>query len=1353
MKKFVFLALFLVIAFIGVGNNIYDYVPGGTEFVLSVDNVDPLLEAVEGFSTDAGESAIDENLQNVLNTAQGAQILLFGNTSLALSSGLLNSDFDFKDEKAIIPFILTQDLVLINNVFDSEFIDNFVQSTFKPFIENMGTFEREEINMQDYPIFIYRITVNGTTENLYLMQDDDYAILSTDEHLLRKSMDAKEFEDRRLKTNYPFFKNIIEKDGLITFMNRGFQINGIFLKAADIIYGFPAAESFVISVDKDMNFYFDFLADLEYDTDVDRIYTINSARDTDTYGNLPVPEGFNLLISTGKINFSPENISDLLENFDPLDDVLDAAKSIESLDILSEIIPVFLKIANYPEIWLDTTGEKGLEIFFKTDDVSEAIELLSEELGSEIELNDGLYFMSDGNAYIMGRDSGDWIEIGAPVPDKKPLYENSPKLSEVYPAFFEKLEESYASISSLIFAEEYGEGAIGFNGEGDFKINLHLNLKKFIEMYLTLADNFSTTDYNNLNVSGNEEILNMVIDGELESFKNKVNEGFDPESIIDDWNTETALHVAVVYEQFEIVKYLLEELHVYPDPLNYYNQTPLYLAVLYGNYDFSELLLENGADPNVENDYGETPLYIAISYGYDDIAELLKEYGAEEVEIPETEKVFNMVMNGELESFRNKINEGFDPETVIDDWNTETALHVAAVYDQLEIAKYLLEELDVNPDALNYYGQTPLILAASYGDYDLCELLLKNDADPNIEDDFGESALYNATMYGYDEVAELLKKYGAEEVDINVTEGNDEIYNIIISGDLEAFKTKIDEGFDPEAIVDSWLDENSLHVAVANSQYDIAEYLLEDLWVNPDPLNIDEQTPLYLAVMSGDYNMVELLLDNWANPNSVDSYGDSVLYIAKIYGFGDIADLLIEYGANDDIDTSDISSVVSSGDFEKFKEAVADKDPNYIIDNWIGDTLLITVARYGTLEMAEYLLDMGADIEITNQDLETPILAASYNGNYEIVEFLLENGANPDVIDLYGYTPLSNAYYADPDMIELLLKNGANPDIEDLNYDRLLFDAIYNEDKELVDLLLYYGADANKANSYGETPIMIAEYYGYNDIARTLMNYGAESQAYMVESFELGDLEFVKKLVEEGKINEKINNRTPVYLATYYYQPELIEYLVENGADLNILSGENDDPPIFNIIDVGDIEILDYLITSGAEVNIYNMNGITPLLLAASYSDKDAYDVLVDYGAEEDVSDYSGNIALSYVVYFGEEGYLDFAKYLIEKGAVSDINKLSDYGEAPLYWALSAANYEGADLLIEYGADIDLKDISGNTLLHTAVENNDLQAVKYLVEKGANFNLENEWGETPLQLSQAYEFTEISEYLKEMGAK
>lgn len=1356
MKKFVIFVFLILFGLIGFAGNIYDYVPGGTEFVLGINNVDPVLEAVEGLMTSIGGGSVDEEIQGIMNMAKGAEIILFGNSSLALVSSIMDSDFDIDDEESIIHLLLSQDLMIVNNVFDAEFIDNFIQNTVKPLLESIGKFESEEITMQDYPIMIYRVLVNGVEGNIYLLQDGDYSILSTDEHLMRKSMNAKELENKRLSANYSFFKELVEEEGVITFMNRGLQVSNLFLKAADIIYGFPRAEALIISIDKDMNLNLNLFTDIEYDSNIDSIYTINTARNIAEIEKIPAPEGFDVLLSTGKISFSPEKILDFLDNIDPLDDALDMVENIPNVEILMQIIPLFLEVANYPEIWLDTTGDNDLEVFFKTADVQKAIEELSEALGSEADLTDGIYFLSDGSAYISAKEGGTWLEIGSPIPDNKPLFEYSPSLSEKYPEFTGNLKEIYASIFSLIFADNYGNGVIGFDNEGDFRIDLNLNLAKLLEMYLTISSSISSFDDFDIDeVTGNEEVFNIIVNGELDALKNKVNEGFDAESVVDDWNMETALHVAIVYDQMEIAKYLLEDLWVNPDPLNYYGQTPLYLAVTNGYYDLTKLLLDNQADPNIGDDYGEVPLYIAQIYGYDDIAQLLKDYGAEEVQLSEIEEVFNIVSIGDLASFKNKINEGFDPETVIDDWNMETALHVAIVYDQFEIAKYLLEDLMVNPDQLNYYSQTPLMLAASYGDYDFCELLLKNGADPNLQDDFGEGALYQATVYGYNDVADLLKEYGAEEIEIDISEDSDNVYNLITSGDLDSLKEKINEGFDPESIIDEWFSEKPLHVAAGNYQYEIAKYLLEDLWVDPDPLNVDGQTPLFLAVMYGDYEMVKLLLDNWADPNIVDIYDVSALYNAKTYGYEDIAQLLIEYGAEEEditINTDDISYIIQNGTLEEFKEAILDKDPNYLVDEWPGDTLLISVARYGTTEMAQYLLDIGADIEMRNQDLENPILVASYNGNYDMVEFLINNGAEPDVIDLYGYTPLSNAYYSyDEDMIELLLKNGADPDIEDENYDRLLFDAVYNGEKDVVDLLLFYGADVNKANSYGETPIMIAESYGYEDITKVLMDYGAESQAGLVESFEIGDLDLIKELVEEGKINEKINNQTPIYLATFYYQPELVEYLVENGADLNILSGENDDPPIFNVVDLGDIEMLEYLLQNGADVNISNYNGVTALLLAASYSDRAVYDLLVSYDADENAKDSTGNMALSYVIYFAEEGYLEFAKYLIDKGAVFDINAVSDYGETPLYWALSAANYEGADFLLDNGADINIKDSTGSTLLHIAVENNDIDAVKYLIDSGAEPDLENDWGETPLQVAEAYGFTDILEYLKAMG--
>ena len=522
MKKSVIFIFLVMFVFIGFAGNIYDYVPEGTEFVLGINNIDPALEAVEGLITSLSGGVVDEEIEGIMNMVKGAEVLLFGNSSLAFTSSIMSSDFDIDEEESIIPLLLSQDLMVVNNVFDAEFIDNFIQSTIKPMIESIGKFESEEVTMQDYPIIIYRVLINGAEGNVYLIQDGDYSILSTDEYLMRKSMNAKEIEDKRLSENYPFFKDVVGEEGIITFMNRGLQVSNLLLKAADIIYGFPRAEALIISLDKDMNFGLNLFADIEYDSDVDRIYTINTARNISEIKNIPAPEGFDVLLSTGEISFSPENILDFLDNFDPLEDALDMVENIPNVEVLLQVIPLFLEVANYPEIWLDTTGNNDLEVFFKTTDVKKAIEELSVALSSEADLTNGIYFMSDGNAYISAKDGGNWLEIGSPIPDNKPLYEYSPSLSEKYADFTDNFSEKYASVFSLIFAENYGNGIIGFDDKGDFRIDLSLNLAKLLELYFTIANDFSNIDNYDVDVSGNDEVFNIVVNGELENLKNKV---------------------------------------------------------------------------------------------------------------------------------------------------------------------------------------------------------------------------------------------------------------------------------------------------------------------------------------------------------------------------------------------------------------------------------------------------------------------------------------------------------------------------------------------------------------------------------------------------------------------------------------------------------------------------------------------------------------------------------------------------------------------------------------------------------------------------------------------------------------
>jgi ankyrin repeat protein len=73
-----------------------------------------------------------------------------------------------------------------------------------------------------------------------------------------------------------------------------------------------------------------------------------------------------------------------------------------------------------------------------------------------------------------------------------------------------------------------------------------------------------------------------------------------------------------------------------------------------------------------------------------------------------------------------------------------------------------LLEAGADPDAANFYGETPLHYAASYGLADPVEALLKAGANPNSETKAGESPLHRAAAAGAIPCIEALLRAGAD---------------------------------------------------------------------------------------------------------------------------------------------------------------------------------------------------------------------------------------------------------------------------------------------------------------------------------------------------------------------------------------------------------------------------------------------------------------------------------------------------------------------------------------------------------------------------------------------------------------
>ena len=94
-------------------------------------------------------------------------------------------------------------------------------------------------------------------------------------------------------------------------------------------------------------------------------------------------------------------------------------------------------------------------------------------------------------------------------------------------------------------------------------------------------------------------------------------------------------------------------------------------------------------------------------------------------------------------------------------------------------------------------------------------------------------------------------------------------------------------------------------------------------------------------------------------------------------------------------------------------------------------TPMLGAFKFGDIEVARTLLDLGAPIDFADGNGITMLGRAALNNELEMARMLIERGANVNVVDKLGMTPLlwaSNIDFGDAAMVELLLRSGAKAD-------------------------------------------------------------------------------------------------------------------------------------------------------------------------------------------------------------------------------------------------------------------------------------------------------------------------------------
>ncbi|CAB0033718.1 unnamed protein product [Trichogramma brassicae] len=224
----------------------------------------------------------------------------------------------------------------------------------------------------------------------------------------------------------------------------------------------------------------------------------------------------------------------------------------------------------------------------------------------------------------------------------------------------------------------------------------------------------------------------------------------------------TPLHIFCKrYDDVDLAKLLLDlsnEKHQLSqvDVQDNLGNSPLNLALEHRHRNVAELLLRNGADPNLANANGFTPLHIICWYWLDgyEVAEMLFRISAEKNQLVSLNALTKSgqaplhmaLLYGRRNLFQLLLINGADPNLA--DTERQTALHfISQRFDCTDFAELFFKIMDdmwqtVRVDARDKLGQTPLHLAVLHDNKSATEVLLRRGANPNLTNAEGLTPLH-----------------------------------------------------------------------------------------------------------------------------------------------------------------------------------------------------------------------------------------------------------------------------------------------------------------------------------------------------------------------------------------------------------------------------------------------------------------------------------------------------------------------------------------------------------------------------------------------------------------------------------
>ncbi|SPO02207.1 uncharacterized protein DNG_04880 [Cephalotrichum gorgonifer] len=599
-----------------------------------------------------------------------------------------------------------------------------------------------------------------------------------------------------------------------------------------------------------------------------------------------------------------------------------------------------------------------------------------------------------------------------------------------------------------------------------------------------------------------------------------------------------------------------------------------------------------------------------------------------------------------------------------------TPLQYAAESGHFAMARFLLREAraDVNSEA-GTEKDAPLLLAAANGHLATVEILLEENACVTARSRTDCTSLYLAAQRGHESICKALLDFT-------------EKHNI---GAEQPFVDAADS-----------CGRTPLMAACRGMHTRTAQILLER-GASPELTDLESHSVLDHAIHESEPGLSWLVIDK-IGPMRALKYIDRVFLRAAECGLADLVEYLLSAG--------DVS-------LKGFRD-----EKNY--------TALHYAAKGGQQDVLRLLLEHGADAEAEGDDERTPLELAAVAGKLETLETLLDFGAIAVREVLDRETIIAEVAQAEDNLrsygrvVELMVERGVDPDAC-IGRTPPLHQAAARNKFHVVQALLENRADPTIKGRWGWNALhYAADYPGVSGrIAELLINGNVDGTETEVDGWQ------------------------PVHLAARRGNIEFLQVLYHHHQ--HCLEARTDDGRVPLHFANGSPRSLEWLLDHNIDINVEDEDNTTALMMTVSAGNEEAFDILMAAKADTHIQDTNGRTVLHHAA---RHGRVNMGRKILRRNADLLGYKDND-GLSALHSAIINGREEFAEILLddfypEAHADLwDDLDVNNrrstnnrkNTPLLSAVKNDQMQVVERLLEMGAQTDVQDEEGKTVLLLA------------------